>query len=158
MKKSRLVRRTPLTRSQVPLRHSELKKGSKGPKQGGVSLKRSKLSQVSEKRAGENKTYSALRKQFLKDHPYCKVCLDLGMDSGRFNMDFHGIYISTPIPTKATEVHHRGRRVGKWLNKVEFFLPVCREHHDLIEREGQWARSKGYLLTQEEIRLMEEGL
>lgn len=151
------MRKTPLKRlSQLkrsPLRRTIGLKQSSPLRQGKHGLVRKKrMKQVSKKREGENKEYSKLRKQFLKDHPWCRVCQDLGMSAGTFTYDYPGGRIILPIGRKATEVHHQGRRNGKWLTDVRFFLPVCRAHHDYIEKHGDWARQRGYLLSPEDRR------
>lgn len=113
-------------------------------------LRKTKLKQRSEKRAKQEKKYSKLRKEFLKTHPHCKVCLDLGMTAGDRVTSLPGMVSVCPIPVKATEVHHMARREGKLLLDTRFFLPVCRPHHQWIEAHGDWARQQGYLLSPEQ--------
>lgn len=83
----------------------------------------------SDKRKLEEAQYQINRKEHLLDNPNCKVCMDLG------------------IIKEATEIHHvRGRR-GIWIYIKEFFLSVCREHHEWIEANGKEAKKLGYSIT-----------
>lgn len=91
------------------------------------------LKQMSDRRKKENASYTSLRKEFLDAHPKCDVCR----------------------VSQSTEVHHMGRRYGKWLCDIRFFLATCRTCHLKIENYGEWARSMGFLLTPEQRRLLE---
>jgi len=46
----------------------------------------------------------------------------------------------------ATEVHHKKGR-GILLRVVEFWMAVCRECHQRIEREPNWAKRMGYSIN-----------
>jgi hypothetical protein len=94
--------------------------------------KRKPMKQRSAKRVKEEKEYSRLRKEFLKANPICQVCRE---------KEGVGMWML------ATQVHHRGRRTGKWLLATKFWLGTCAHHHRQIEGEGEWARQNGYLLT-----------
>jgi hypothetical protein len=96
---------------------------------------RKPMKQRSAKRAKEEAEYSRLRKEFLKDRCACHVCQDEVIAKQR------------TAASTSTEVHHMGRRTGKWLLDTRYWLPVCSPHHRLIEANGNWARSNGYLLT-----------
>jgi len=77
---------------------------------------------VSKKRQAENKIYSELRKEFLKD----KIC---------------------PITSNiATEVHHQKGRIGKLFLDTRYWLAVSHEGHVKIENNPKWAIDKGYSL------------
>lgn len=137
MKRSPLQRHSPLKRGQ-PLSRS------------------SRLPRVSQKRKAENAEYEKRRVKFLKENPWCRVCRDLGMSHGTLTISLPGMAAQIPLSVPATEVHHMGRKYGKWLLDTRFFLPTCRPHHDFIEAHGDWARAHHYLLTQEEIRKITE--
>lgn len=118
-------------------------------------LKRKKrMKQRTKKRSKQEKEYQGLRSVFLAEHPFCKVCQDMGIKNGEtfyYEPMLGSLTLSSPMP--ATDVHHMGRREGKWLTDARFFLPVCRPHHDFIEKHGDWARAHGYLLTQAQLTL-----
>lgn len=59
-----MLRRTPLNRSQKPLKRSPLRRVSKG-------------------RAKEQATYKTLRIAFLTEHPDCQACETLFPDDGK---------------------------------------------------------------------------
>jgi hypothetical protein len=100
----------------------------------------------------ENAHLRILCERFLAAHPLCQVCLDLAKHEG--------VREVTPLITvsrgiqAATQVHHIGRRHGAWLLDTMWFLAVCGLHHDRIEKHGEWARDRGYLLTPEQRRLI----
>ena len=88
-------------------------------------MKRSPLRQVSKKRAKQLRSYSALRKNFLADHPFCQV---VGCK-----------------PRYSTQIHHRSHREGKRLNDVDNFVAVCDNCHNEIHQNPKWAREQGLL-------------
>lgn len=138
MKRTPLKRKTPLARGTVPLR-------------------RSRLAPVSDKRQAENTEYDRLRVVFLAFNPECKPCQDAERQFGSQDIappECPPVFITRKVQP-STQVHHMGRRHGKWLLDTRFFLPCCQYHHDLIERHGDWARSRGYLLTPEQRRLLQ---
>lgn len=109
-------------------------------------LRRKPLSKVSDKRRRKGKTYAELRKKFLEEHPECEVCLKESKKA---------FYLGGSVKVNgATQVHHKGRRNGKWLLDTRHWLPVCAEHHQYIEGHGDWARMCGYILTPEQRRLL----
>lgn len=80
------------------------------------------IKKASDKRQIENKVYSQLRKEFLKD----KIC---------------------PITEQqATEVHHKKGRVGKLFLDTKYWLAVSHEGHIKIENNPEWAIQQGYSL------------
>ena len=108
-------------------------------------MKRKKpLNKVSAKRAKENREYARLRKEFLEEHPFCRVCLS-NVGLGRLNQ---------PFAHPSTQVHHKARR-GKFLLRTDTWLAVCDFHHDYIEKNGNWARANGWLLTPEQRRKLD---
>jgi hypothetical protein len=92
------------------------------------------IAKVSDNMSKELAKYAPLKKKFLHGR-WCGV---------------HG------KPCIPVEVHHtRGRGLGfedEWaeekgvtrLNDVRFWLAVCRESHDQIENNPDWAKAQGY--------------
>lgn len=85
------------------------------------------IPKVSKRQAVENRVYSELRKEHLKDHPFCQIRL-LGC---------------TVI---ATDVHHTQKR-GKHLNAKETYLSACRHCHTELETKmsAKERRERGLL-------------
>ncbi len=87
---------------------------------------RKPIKKLSEKQDKINKAYSVLRKQFLKDRPFCEV---FAMDCMR----------------EATTVHHKLGRRGMTLD-TEFWLACCMSCHYEIESRPEWAYAMGLSL------------
>jgi len=79
------------------------------------------IAKVSPKRMEENKVYSILREQFLLG----KWCAYHG----------HGC-----IPTT---VHHAKGRIGTLLLNVKYWVPLCMQAHEWVERNPKEAKEKG---------------
>ena len=77
---------------------------------------------MSEKRQKEMKEYMKLRRKFLKENPICQCECD----------------------RKSVDVHHTRGRAGKMLNLTQFWLAVCRQHHDWVHLNPDQARRLGY--------------
>jgi hypothetical protein len=125
-------------------------------------LKRSPLTRggglkpVSAKRAKINRIYSALRKKFLQDHPYCQWFLlkeFVSTDSGRaVNMTLYDAEVlarSYPsgglwIP-RSVDVHHMRCR-GKYLLDTSTWMAVSRAGHEKIHSNVKESYEKGYML------------
>lgn len=137
------MKRSPLKRK------TQLKKGNDFSQ----LKKRKPMRQRTPKRAKQEAEYRKLSKQFLKEHPICKVCQDNEVrNRGSFIIEQGGVErLSRPAPS--TEVHHRAKRWGELLCNTRFFLPVCRPHHDFIESHRDWAEQHRYTLTVEQVRL-----
>lgn len=149
-KRTKTMKRTPLTR-RTPLKRgfSQLKAKS------WPTMKRTKLKSRSKKRVKEDAEYERLKRKFLREHPHCKVCSDLKVDKVVFTQTIGGNTITRNFQLlPSTDVHHMARRGKHYLN-VTTWLAVCRDHHDLIEAHGDWARAHGYLLTPEQRRLLD---
>lgn len=84
----------------------------------------SSIKKESDKRKAQNNEYKKIRLAFLKDNPRCAV-------TGR----------------DATEIHHMKGRVGSLLTDTKYFLPVCRDAHQRIELNPEWAKENGYSLN-----------
>ena len=94
-------------------------------------LKRSgKLRPVSKKRAGQNKVYSARRREFLLKHLYdcCPVMMAI-------KNEWHGV----------TDVHHVQNRESERLNDVSQWMAVSREGHIYLHNHPNTARMHGWL-------------
>lgn len=85
-----------------------------------VKNKHKYIKQASDKRQAENKIYSQLRKEFLKD----KICPITG--------------------NVANQVHHQKGRIGKLFLDTRHWLAVSHEGHVEIENNPEWAIENGY--------------
>ena len=88
---------------------------------------RTKINPVSKNLKEDQKIYSVLRKDFLKDHPNCEAGLE-------------------NCTHEATTIHHKLSR-GKLLNVTEFWIAVCMHCHDFIERHPKVAKELGLSLS-----------
>lgn len=84
-----------------------------------------KIKPRSDKRAKQEREYSAMLPQFFLDNPICQV-KGCGKES--------------------QQAHHRAGRLGVMLLRKEYWLAVCAECHDRIERNPNWAKANGYSL------------
>ncbi len=48
---------------------------------------------------------------------------------------------------EGTDVHHMKGKVGDLYFEIAFFLWVCRQHHDQINNNNDWAFKEGYSLS-----------
>ena len=103
---------------------------------GGRSFARSKprpsprtapLRRMSDRRREEMALYKRLRLAFFRCHQHCQF-----PGCRRWAWDIH---------------HMRGRRHGM-LNRIEFWMTVCRDHHEWIHRNPAQAASMGLLHLQ----------
>ena len=86
------------------------------------------LKKTSDKRQPELDEYSKLRKQYLTENPNCKYC-----------------------EREATDVHHKMHiRRGSALNDVSQFIGLCREDHNRVHDNPDWAISVVFLAGREE--------
>lgn len=74
--------------------------------------------------------YSALRKDFLEQFPFCMAKIWVSLQS-------------VGCTHLATDIHHRKGR-GKYLLDVETWLPVCRNCHRWIEEHPKEAKQAGF--------------
>ncbi len=72
------------------------------------------LRPVSKKQSAKLSVYSRLRKEFLSENDVCQARL-------------------TGCTYRATDIHHTAGR-GPSLNRVETWMGVCRNCHDIIHR------------------------
>jgi hypothetical protein len=91
------------------------------------NVKRKPIRRISDKQAERNRQYSKDRREFLSraENQNCRVFKE----------------------KKATEVHHRKGRLGRFLLEQQWWLPVSREGHQWIESNPDAAREKGFILT-----------
>lgn len=82
------------------------------------------IKKESDKRKQQNAEYRRVRLKFIKENPRCAV-------TGR----------------EATEIHHMKGRIGDLLTDTRYFLPVCRDAHQKIELNPEWAKENGYSLN-----------
>lgn len=87
-----------------------------------------KIRKVSKKQSKELKSYSKVREEYLKDHPFCELKL-------------------VGCTMQATDIHHTAKR-GKALNSKETFISACRHCHTILETKlsAQERREKGFLI------------
>jgi hypothetical protein len=86
--------------------------------------KRKPIRRHSKKRAKEERSYSALRKEFLEANPECEAKLKM-------------------CRGEATDVHHMVGRVGENLLDTDTWLAVCRPCHLWIESHPEQAKELG---------------
>jgi hypothetical protein len=99
-------------------------------------LKRGKrMRQRSTAKALRDDHYKRLRAEFLalEENEWCPVA-----DSG---------LLHERVRQRATEVHHKRGRVGKFYLDVSTWLAVSREGHQWIERHRAAARDRGWHLS-----------
>ena len=116
-------------------------------------MKRTPIRRVSKKRAGANRLYAKLRKEYLEMHPWCQIFLR------RFSIDeplvaySNGAYSEvTPegnvhwfkVPL-ATEIHHSRSPKKTYLNDTTTWFSACREQHEWIKLNQSQARLQGLL-------------
>jgi hypothetical protein len=88
------------------------------------------IKRESEKRKGQNKEYSKLRKEYLALYPVCEV------------FECHN---------RSEEIHHIWGRTNENLIDVNGFLAVCPECHKRITEDSAWAISQGYSILRTTI-------
>jgi hypothetical protein len=94
------------------------------------SLKRSgRLRSASPKRQREYNQYAKEKKAYMALHPQCERCK----------------------AKKATDLHHKAGRVGKWLCRYEYFAALCRECHNGIHENPVLARKQGWIIDSHKI-------
>ena len=91
---------------------------------GNGTLRRSKLNPVSSKRRRQLSEYAKVRSAYLKLNPVCVCC----------------------ATHPSTEIHHRKGRWKERLNDSIWFAALCRNCHDYIHANAEWAYEKGWLI------------
>jgi|SRR6478609_247764 len=87
--------------------------------------KPTKIKPRSDKRAKEYAEYRPIRNEFMLENPICQF-----KGCGR----------------ESTDNHHQKGKIGRLLIDKRWFLAVCREHHDFLEANPNWAKANGYSL------------
>jgi hypothetical protein len=85
-----------------------------------------KIKSLSTKRASETRTYSRLKRAWMSrsENQICHVA-----GCGK----------------KATDLHHSRGRIGRLLNAEEFWMALCRTHHNFVHSNPSQAREMGLL-------------
>jgi hypothetical protein len=83
----------------------------------------SPVNKVSAKRAGQVVEYVKLKREYLALYPVCEV---------------------PECHERSIEVHHQGGKEGDRLTDVNYFMAVCRPHHDEFTEHSKEAIEKGY--------------
>lgn len=81
------------------------------------------VAKVSDKRAEQLKEYYKLRREYLELYPACEV---------------------EECNLKAVEIHHQRGKEGERLLDTNFFMSVCRKHHEEITEHSKEAVEKGH--------------
>jgi len=100
-------------------------------KRGKSSMKRTPLSPVSKdpKKKAERALYKKLRTELFDKHPKCQF-------------ETEGVRCTN----KTQDLHHiRGR--GKYITDSQWFMAICRRHHDWIHANPAEAKELGYLIS-----------
>lgn len=95
------------------------------------SKRSGRLRAASPKRQREYTQYAKERKAYLSLHPKCERCKK----------------------QKATQIHHKAGRTGKWLCRYEYFAAVCHHCHEWIHANGREARKLGWIIDSHKIDL-----
>lgn len=88
---------------------------------------------ISKIRKQRLKVYAQVRREYLRDNPFCECCNEQGY------LDPRGRKI------KATDIHHVRGKIGPLLIDKRFFKSVCRMHHNFIHLNPAGARVLGWL-------------
>lgn len=84
------------------------------------------IKKVSDKKVQQDKLYSILRKNFLKNNPICAA---------------HSLLNCSPV---ATTIHHPSGRVGdRYLDDSEF-IGLCIQGHTYVELNPEWSKENGF--------------
>jgi hypothetical protein len=89
-----------------------------------IPVKRTPVKKVADRRAKELRIYAKLCPEFKKANPECQARLE-------------------GCTWRTTDVHHKKGKENELLNKVEYFLPVCRNCHDIIGSQHTRAKKLG---------------
>jgi hypothetical protein len=81
------------------------------------------IKKVSTKRAGQNKEYLKLNREYLALYPVCEV---------------------VECNNWSSEIHHQKGRENELLLDTDYFMAVCKSCHKKITIDSAWAISQGY--------------
>lgn len=114
-------------RKQLDTKNKMVEKQLAKPKK---IVKQKKIKKRTTKRQRQENEYSTKSKpEYIKEHPYCEVCLDEG------------------ITREVYEIHHKKGKEEGLLNDKRYFLSVCRPHHEWIGDNPNIAKEKGYSIN-----------
>ena len=112
-------------------------------------MRKTRLKSVSPNRIKKNKIYSALRKKFLEEHPFCQlwICqnypsVELGSIAAVEKVAWADFERRAP---RSVDIHHRKGR-GKHFLDVSTWMAVSREGHDFIHKNPKESYEKGWML------------
>lgn len=92
--------------------------------------KKKPIPKFSNKKLEELKEYRVVRDEYMMNNPVC---------------EFHG------CNKEATDIHHKLHiRYGKALTDVDWFMAVCRYHHNFIHENPLQSVKNGYLASAKE--------
>lgn len=97
------------------------------------SKRSGRLKPASTKRQREYRQYAKEKKAYLALHPQCERCKN----------------------KKATQIHHKAGRVGRWLCRYEYFAAVCYPCHEWIHTNGKESRKLGWIMDSHKIDLVD---
>lgn len=81
---------------------------------------------ISDKQIERLKAYKAARDEYMKKYPSCQAQIP---------------EICTYV---ATDLHHKGGKVGDMLTNTKYFLALCRACHARIEMAPTWAKENNF--------------
>jgi hypothetical protein len=84
------------------------------------------VNKVSPKRAGQVAEYVKLKRGYLALYPMCEV---------------------NDCDLRSVEIHHQGGKEGERLTDVNYFMAVCRPHHDEFTEHSKEAIEKGHSVS-----------
>lgn len=85
--------------------------------------KRKKIKVISDSMRAKYAKYRPLRDKYMVEHPDCEIC-----------------------GNRSQDLHHKAGRVGDLMSNIDYFMAVCRKHHNWIHENPKEAREKGYLI------------
>lgn len=86
-------------------------------------------------KANRLEAYRKARAAYLRDCPFCEVCVEIAGVAGWKMQREHA----------ATDIHHTRGRAGKLLTDPRHFKAVCRKAHNWIHAHPALARALGLL-------------
>lgn len=84
------------------------------------------VNRVSPKRAGQVVEYIKLKREYLALYPVCEV---------------------PECHLRSVDVHHQGGKEGDRLTDVNYFMAVCRQHHDEFTEHSKEAIKDGHSVS-----------
>lgn len=90
-----------------------------------TSKPKKKIRHISKKREEEMKIYRPLRDKYMSEHQMCEV---------------------KGCSKPSNDLHHMNGRFGKRLYDTDYFMAVCRKHHNWIHEHPKESSCLGYLL------------